>query len=62
MNVYYGKKGVSEGAGFFLKKVLHIAFLFSVLLCLKNENNLSPKFKISGAIRIIFAHSILLCS
>ena len=50
MNVYYGKKGVSEGAGFFLKKVLHIAFLFSVLLCLKNENNLSPKFKLSGAV------------
>ena len=49
MNVYYGKKGVSEGAGF-LKIVLHIAFLFGVLLCLKNENNLSPKFKLSGAV------------
>ena len=44
-----GKRGFQKGQDL-LKKVLHIAFLFSVLLCLKNENHLSPKFKLSGAV------------
>ena len=54
MNTYnecilWAKRGFQKGQDF-LKKVLHIAFLFSVLLCLKNENNLSPKFKLSGVV------------
>ena len=44
------EKGGFRRGRIFLKKVLHIALLFSVLLCLKNKNNLSPKFKLSGAI------------